>query len=82
MQNQQLDSKALQALIKMASQKLGTTPERLEQQISDGSLERAINNMHGSSGRILQQAMKDPKSAEKYLNTPGAKSIYKKLGGK
>lgn len=79
---QKFDDKALKALIKMASQKLGTTPERLEQQINDGSLERAINKMTGDNGRILQNAMKDPKSAEKYLNAPGAKSIYRKLGGK
>ena len=79
---QQLDNKAMQALIKMASQKLGATPEKLQQQIEDGSLERAINNMSGESGRILQKAMKDPKSAEKYLSAPNAKSIYRKLGGK
>ena len=79
---QQFDQKALQNLIKMASQKLGTTPEKLEQQINDGSLERAINQMTGDNGRILQNAMKDPRSAEKYLNAPNAKSIYKKLGGK
>ena len=79
---QKFDDKALKALIKMASQKLGTTPERLEQQINDGSLERAINKMTGDNGRILQNAIKDPKSAEKYLNAPGAKSIYRKLGGK
>lgn len=79
---QNFDDKALKALIKMASQKLGTTPERLEQQINDGSLEKAINNMTGDNGRILQNAMKDPKTAEKYLNAPGAKSIYRRLGGK
>ncbi|MBO6140805.1 MAG: hypothetical protein J6O40_03335 [Ruminococcus sp.] len=79
---QKFDDKALKALIKMASQKLGTTPERLEQQINDGSLERAINKMTGDNGRILQNAIKDPKSAEKYLNAPGAKNIYRKLGGK
>ncbi len=79
---QKFDDKALKALIKMASQKLGTTPERLEQQINDGSLEKAINQMTGDNGRILQNAMKDPKTAEKYLNAPGAKSIYRRLGGK
>ena len=79
---QKFDDKALKALIKMASQKLGTTPERLEQQINDGSLEKAINQMTGDNGRILQNAMKDPKAAEKYLNAPGAKSIYRRLGGK
>ncbi|MBQ6674541.1 MAG: hypothetical protein IJM75_00285 [Ruminococcus sp.] len=79
---QNFDDKALKALIKMASQKLGTTPERLEQQINDGSLEKAINQMTGDNGRILQNAMKDPKTAEKYLNAPGAKSIYRRLGGK
>ena len=79
---QKFDDKALKALIKMASQKLGTTPERLEKQINDGSLEKAINQMTGDNGRILQNAMKDPKTAEKYLNAPGAKSIYRRLGGK
>ena len=79
---QQLDNKAMQALIAMASKKLGTTPEKLQQQIEDGSLERAINNMSGNSGKVLQQAMKDPKAAERYLSSPRARSIYKKLGGK
>ena len=80
--NENFDNKALQQLIEMASKKLGTTPEKLKMQINDGSLERAINNMGGDSGRILQNAMRDPKSAEKYLTNPAAKNFYKNLGGK
>lgn len=80
--NGQFDNKALKQLISMAAGKLGTTPEKLEAQIQDGTLERAINNMTGDNGRILQNAMKDPKTAERYLNSPAAKGVYRKLGGK
>ncbi|MBR1751664.1 MAG: hypothetical protein IJ740_12475 [Ruminococcus sp.] len=79
---QKFDSNALDDLIRMASKTLGTTPEKLKAQIDDGTLERSIMKMGGSSGKILQNAMKDPKSAEKYLKDPNAKSIYRKLGGK
>lgn len=79
---QQFDKKAIDDLIKMASKTLGTTPEKLKNQINDGSFEKAIKNMNGSSGRILQKAMKDPEHAGSYLQDQQAKSIFRKLGGK
>lgn len=75
----QMNPQVLQALLGIASKKLGTTPEVLQKQLQDGTFEKALGNMPGSDAAKLKQALSDPKTAEKILSTPQAKAIYKKL---
>lgn len=78
----QPDSKTLAALLKIASSKLGTTPEKLEAQLKDGTFEQALGNMKGREAASLKAALSDPNSAEKILSTPQAKALYEKLSRK
>ncbi|MBR6101501.1 MAG: hypothetical protein IKP95_03660 [Ruminococcus sp.] len=78
----QPDPRALAALLKLASAKLGTTPERLEAQLKDGTFGKALGNMPGREAASLKAALSDPKSAEKILSTPQAKALYEKLSKK
>ena len=41
----QPNPKALKALLDIASQKLGTTPETLQRQLQDGTFEKALSAM-------------------------------------
>ncbi len=75
----QMNPQALQALLGMASKKLGTTPDVLQKQLQDGTFEKALSNMSGTDATMLKKALSDPKTAEKILSTPQAKAIYKKL---
>lgn len=75
----QNNPKALQALLDIASKKLGTTPEVLQKQLQDGTFEKALSNMPGNDAARLKQALSNPKTAERILSTPQAKAIYKKI---
>ncbi|WP_124100526.1 hypothetical protein [Ruminococcus sp. Marseille-P6503] len=75
----QPNPKGLQALLNIASQKLGTSPEVLQRQLQDGTFEKALSTMPGSEAAKLRQALSNPKTAEKILSTPQAQAIYKKL---
>lgn len=75
------DPKTLGALLKIASAKLGTTPEKLEAQLKDGTFEKALGNMKGNDAAKLRAALSDPKSAQKILSTPQARALYRKLSG-
>lgn len=75
----QPNPKALKALLDIASQKLGTTPETLQRQLQVGTFEKALSAMPGSEAQKLRQALSNPKTAEKILSTPQAQAIYKKL---
>lgn len=75
----QMNPQALQALLGIASKKLGTSPEVLQKQLQDGTFEKALGNMPGADATRLKQALSNPKTAEKILSTPQAKAIYKKL---
>lgn len=75
----QMNPQALQALMGIASKKLGTTPEVLQKQLQDGTFEKALGNMPGNDAAKLKQALSNPKTAEKILSSPQAKAIYKKL---
>lgn len=75
----QINPKALNALLGMASKKLGTTPDKLQQQLQSGSFDQALAGMPPSEAAKLKQALSNPKTAEKILSTPQAKAIYDKL---
>ena len=80
----QPDQKTLSALLKIASAKLGTTPEKLQSQLQSGQFEKALGGMKGKEASALRSALSDPKSAEKILSTPQARALYDKIskGGK
>lgn len=58
----QMNPQALQALLGIASKKLGTTPEKLQQQLQDGTFEKALGNMPGNDAAKLKQALSNPKN--------------------
>ena len=78
-----LNQKQLEALSAIASKKLGTTPQALEQELKKGTFDRALEGMPKPQAAMLQQALANPKIAEQILSSPQAKEIFKKLvGGK
>lgn len=77
--NNNIDSKKIEALLSVASKKLGTDPNTLKNQLENGSFDKALGNLPQSQQAKLMKALSDPKSAEKLLSTPQAQEIYKKL---
>ncbi|RPF47957.1 hypothetical protein EDD70_0765 [Hydrogenoanaerobacterium saccharovorans] len=60
-------------MLKMASKKLGVTPDQLKSQLQKGDLPQGLN-----AGNV-QQFLNDPKKIEELLNTDNAKKILKDL---
>ncbi|MDO4945029.1 MAG: hypothetical protein Q4E74_07500 [Ruminococcus sp.] len=77
-----INPQALQGLLSVASKKLGTTPEKLQKQLQDGTFEQALAGMPKNEAAMLTQALSNKATAEKILSTPQAQAIYKKLSGK
>lgn len=61
-----MDPKAMQALLAVASRKLGTTPDVLKSQLESGVYDRALQGMPQNEAMMLQKALSNPKTAEKY----------------
>lgn len=74
-----MNDKQLNALLSVASQKLGTSPETLKKQLESGVFDQAMSGMSKTDSEKLTKALSDPKIAQKILSTPQAQEIYKKL---
>lgn len=78
--NMNINPNQLDALLKIAGKKLGTTPERLKSQLESGKFDNAMGNMSQSQSEMFKKALSDPEFAKKLLSTPQAQELYKKLG--
>ncbi|MBE6837105.1 MAG: hypothetical protein E7509_03820 [Ruminococcus sp.] len=74
-----LNEKQLDALLKMASKKLGTPPDVLKNQLQSGKFDSAMSHMSPQQSAVFKSALTDPKIAEKMMNTPQFQELYKKL---
>ena len=73
----------LEALLKLAAQRLGTNPNTLKDKAQSGELSKLLGNMSSSDAAKLQQVLSDKDAANKLLSTPQAQMLLQKLmGGK
>ncbi|WP_322184408.1 hypothetical protein [Neglectibacter caecimuris] len=67
-----LNENQLEALLKLTSQRLGTTPEALKQAAQNGTL----SNMLGQNeSAAMQKVLNDPEAAKKLLSSPQAQKL-------
>ncbi|MCH5354118.1 MAG: hypothetical protein J1E06_11740 [Acutalibacter sp.] len=71
-----LDGAQLEALLKITSQRLGTTPEQLKQAAQNGSLSGLVGQNEGAA---LQKVLNDPEAAKKLLSSPQAQKLFQML---
>lgn len=84
MSEDQIDNGKLEALLKFAAQRLGSTPEALKEAAQNGDLTQMMNQTNAGQpeSAAMQQALSDPEAAKKLLATPQAQAIIKMLQGK
>lgn len=84
MSEDQIDNGKLEALLKFAAQRLGSTPEALKEAAQNGDLTQMMSqtNAGQAENAAMQQALTDPEAAKKLLATPQAQAIIKMLQGK
>ncbi|MFI3324542.1 MAG: hypothetical protein R3Y35_00030 [Clostridia bacterium] len=72
-----MDNNQLENLLKIASQRLGTTPEALKQAAENGTMNNLVGGKHESE--MISKVLSDPEAAKKLLSTPQAQKLLKML---
>lgn len=75
------DPQNLDALLKTVSQKLNVPPEKLRRELMQGKFDSALKNMKPEEAKKFNQVLKNPALLEKFMSTPQAQALYKKLNG-
>lgn len=71
----------MQALLKLAAQRLNTTPEALRSAAENGDLQNITGNANIPQAEQLRRVLRDPEAAKKLLSTPAAQKLFEALGG-
>lgn len=81
MNQKQIDPKKADALINVLSKKLNVPASTLKQQFGEGRFDAAINAMGKSETQKFNTIVNNPGLMEKFISTPQAQALYKKLTG-
>jgi hypothetical protein len=76
-----LNENQMQALLKLAAQRLNTTPEALRSAAENGDLQNITGNANSPQAEQLRRVLRDPEAAKKLLSTPAAQKLFEALGG-
>ena len=71
----------MQALLKLAAQRLNTTPEALRSAAENGDLQNITGNANSPQAEQLRRVLRDPEAAKKMISTPAAQKLFEALGG-
>ncbi len=63
----------LDALLKLTSRRLGTTPEALKQAAQNGQLSQMLGQ---NESEAVQKVLNDPEAAKKLLSSPQAQKLF------
>lgn len=70
----------LQALLKIAADRLNTTPEALRAAAEKGDLSGMTGRSNTQQAEQLKKVLSDPNAAKKLLSSPAAKKLLDSLG--
>ena len=74
-----MEQNELEKLLKIASERLGTSPEQLNQGAQQGELSQLISNLDPVDAQSLQRVLNDRDAAQKLLDSPEAKELMRRL---
>ena len=77
----QIDPKKADALINTLSKKLDVPAETLRKQFEEGKFDAALSKMGKSETKKFNMIVNNPKLMEKFVSTPQAQALYKKITG-
>lgn len=72
----------LQALLKLAADRLHTTPDALRSAAEKGDLSRVTGQADAPQAEQIKKILNDPEAAKKMLSSPAAKKLFDALGKK
>lgn len=71
----------LNELLGTVSRKLGVSQEKLRSELEAGKFDSALKNMTPSDAAVFNRLLSNPQMLDKFMNTPQALALYKKLTG-
>ncbi len=71
----------LQALLKLAADRLNTTPDALRAAAEKGDLSHVTGQTNSPQAEQIKKVLNDPEVAKKMLSSPAAKKLFDALGG-
>lgn len=72
----------LQALLKLAADRLHTTPDALRSAAEKGDLSRVTGQADAPQAEQIKKILNDPEAAKKMLSSSAAKKLFDALGKK
>ena len=75
----QIPQEKMDALLKLAGEKMGVDPSLLQKAAQNGQLDGLLSKMKPSDADTIQEALTDKKTAEKLLSSPQAKALLEQL---
>lgn len=74
-----MNEREMQALLKLAANRLNTTPEALRTAAENGDLQNITGNQNTAAASQLNRVLNDPEAAKKLLSTPAAQKLFQAL---
>lgn len=74
-----LNPKQADALLKMVSKKVGTSPDELKKDLEKGDLRKLTQGMSEEESQKLQQTISNKALMEKVFSSPEAQDLIRKL---
>ena len=75
------DNEQMNKLIKALSESMGADENTVRSAVRGGDYSRLISKLDPQQAKQFQALLSDEESARRFLNTPGAKAILKRLMG-
>ncbi len=76
-----IDPQKASGLLNTLSKKLNIPPDVLKKQLEEGKFDAALNNMGKAESEKFNMILKNPQLMEKFISTPQAQALYKKITG-
>ncbi len=72
----------MDSLMQMASQKIGTDPQKLKEQMQSGNMDGLMQNLTPGQQAQINNLMNNPAAIEKLIASPKVQMLLKGLMGK
>ena len=73
-----MNNNQLENLLKIAANRMGTTPEELKKAAENGEINKITGK--GKEADMISKVLSDPEAAKKLLSTPQARQLLKMFG--
>lgn len=74
-----MNHEQLEAMLRSAAQRMGTTPEALQRAAQNGDLSSMLGRLDQNQAAAMEHVLSDPEAAKKLLSTPQAQALLRLL---